>query len=104
MACCAIAVFILSQLYVGFAAVRELLFGRSPELDAASVHSAAAWRPGAPAPAIPRRAVSNVLRLTGPRAAGALAAGLVSVTVLALLARQPDAVHHIQAICGRLLP
>jgi hypothetical protein len=109
MACCAIAIFLLSQAYVVIAALRELIFGKTNAAQQ-TFSGAASWRwDEAPeAPAVARgpatQKVARLLRLSPAKAVGAFAIGALSVAVLTTVSHSPSLVLGAQAICGRLLP
>jgi|GEM_PF-5868683 len=107
MACCAVAIFILSQAYVLLAAVRELIFGKSAPATA-EVSGAAAWRFVESAASAPPRATrlraASLLTLSPLTAAAGFTLGALSVAVLFVLSRAASVLPVAQAICGHLLP
>jgi len=106
MACCAVAIFILSQIYVMIAAVRELVFGKT-EAGRVQPAGAAAWRRGdtpAVVAGVSGRGWSKVMRFSPAATTAALCAGGASFAVLFALSRSPAALLGAQLICRRLLP
>ncbi len=93
MVCCAIAMFILSQIYLTLATLREVLFGAPPaRIDA---DGAASWRLGAEAPATPAPR-ADTLTLTPRRLTLAVVVAALSLTV-AVAATRSEAIASVDA-------
>ena len=105
MVCCAVAIFILSQIYVMIAAVRELVFGKT-ETGTAPPAGAAAWRRGEvlAAARVGGRGWSKFMRFSPAAITAAFCAGGASFAVLFILSRSPAALLGAQVICRRFLP
>jgi hypothetical protein len=101
LACCAFAVFLLNQLLMPFAILRERLWGKAPPRENAAV----LWRP---APAVPaprarrlawRPALIAILALETLAAAGSVAAATIAARRLAPVAESPFLIALHASIC-----
>ena len=90
MPCCAFAAFILSQVVLGFGAVKRFVLRSDDAIDEAPINSATEWRliGGAPAPAEPSR------RRYGLRMFAIVASVEILITIGAAYGYHLHAHHH----------
>ena len=102
MACCAIAVFIISQIYLLVIGVRDFVFGKPARAAESRVAGAAAWRLDGPemAPAAPSGFGPAFF---GPRIPALMPLGLAGVAIFAAATHTQDIIAFVKYsanICG----